>query len=109
MKIQANMLTSISSAKAAQVNKEDAKLKKACQDFESMLVKQMLDKMRGTVQKTDLFGSSQEEQTFQDMLDQQFSTSIAQSGSMKLGDMLYKQISKEIQNTAKVSGRTVDK
>ena len=33
---------------------DDAKLRQACQDFESIFVKQMLDSMRKTVQKTGL-------------------------------------------------------
>lgn len=79
---------------AKPVDKEDLKLRKACQGFEAMLVQQMLSTMRQTVEKSDVFGSREKEDIFQGMLDQQMADDLASKGSMGVADMLYKQLSK---------------
>lgn len=86
-------VSGISLAPQTQAAKEDAKLKRACQDFESVLVTYMLGQMRNTVQKTDLFGSSEKEDMFQGMLDQETAKDISTNGSMGIADMMYKQLS----------------
>jgi len=75
-----------------QATKEDAKMRKACQGFESMLVYQMLSKMRQSVQKSDLFGSGEQEDTFQGMMDQKLADHIAETRSMGIGDAIYNQM-----------------
>jgi flagellar protein FlgJ len=87
-------------------NKEDVALKKACKEFESLLITQMLQKMRDTVPKSDFFGSRKEEETFQAMLDEETAKNMASAGGIGLGDLMYKQLSK---NIAKVSEKSVDK
>ena len=72
---------------------QDKKLKKACQDFEAIFTGFMLKSMRKTVTKTDLFGSSKEEEMFQDMMDDEISKSASKNNSMGIADMLYKQLS----------------
>ena len=101
-----NLNTAVSSR-----DTEDVKLRKACQDFEAVLMKQMLSKMRDTVPENDLFGSSEEEKFFLDMMDQETAQQIAKSGSMRIAEILYKQLSGEIyiQNTAKALDKPVDK
>jgi peptidoglycan hydrolase FlgJ len=74
-------------------NVQDVKLRKACQDFESMLVAQLLSKLRDTVPKTDLFGSSEEEKLFRGMLDQEIAKEVSRTGSMGLAKLLYDQVS----------------
>jgi flagellar protein FlgJ len=93
MQINAASTTTMSADQTS--SKNDAKLHKACQDFESMMVSQMLSQMRQTVQKTDLFGSSEHEEIFQGMLDNQIANNVAQSGSMGIAKMLYEQISQQ--------------
>lgn len=75
-------------------NREDAKLRKACQGFEALLVQQMLSAMRQTVEKSDVFGSREKEDVFQGMLDQQMADEISRTGTMGIADMLYAQLSK---------------
>lgn len=78
--------------------KDDAALRKACKEFESVLVAQMLHKMRETVPKTDLFGSRDKEELFQSMLDDEFAARMSNSGSLMLADLLYQQLSNKKSN-----------
>ena len=77
-------------------SKEDVKLRKACQDFEALLLSQMLTKMRETVPKTDLFGSSEKEEIFQGMLDQEIAKEMANSSTMGIAELMYSQLSKNM-------------
>lgn len=90
-----NALSTANISSAGTSSKADAKLHKACRDFEAMLVSQMLGEMRQTVQKTDLFGSSEKEEMFQGMLDNEIAKDVSQNGSMGIGDILYRQISRQ--------------
>ena len=83
----------ITSAGKAPVDKEDAKLRKACQDFEALLISQMLKAMRETVPKNELFGSREKEEIFQGMLDQELAGQMAKTGSLNLAKLMYAQLS----------------
>lgn len=107
MRIQPGLIFNASPAKNMPVNKEDASLKKACSEFESMLVLQMLKQMRASVMKADLFGSGQKEEMFQDMMDEEIAKDFSKTGTIGLGDMMYRQLI--TQNTVKVSAESVDK
>lgn len=69
--------------------REQAKLKKACQDFESIFVNYMLSKMRESVPKDDLMGSSNGQDIYRGMLDEELSKQIVASGGVGLSNMLY--------------------
>jgi flagellar protein FlgJ len=86
-----NLLAADPAAKP-KTNAEDVKLNKACKDFESLMVQQMLSKMRASIPKSDLFGSKDKEEIFQSMLDEEYAKGVAESGSLGLGDMLYAQL-----------------
>lgn len=85
-----------STAPASVSCKEDAELRKACRDFEAVLVGQMLSSMRSTVQKSDFFGSDKKEEMFQSMLDDEISKNCSQNGSFHISDMIYEQMSRKI-------------
>jgi Rod binding domain-containing protein len=71
------------------------KLYQACVDFESIFVKQMLDSMRKTVDKTDgLLERSMSEDIFEDMLYDEYAKMMAQNGTFKLAETMYNQLSK---------------
>ena len=72
--------------------KQEAKLREACQDFEAVFLNHLLKSMRKTVTKSDLFGSSKEEEFFQEMMDYEVAKSISEKNSMGIADMLYKQL-----------------
>ena len=102
-------IESTSQMSATPAAKQDAKLKKACQDFESVLIQQMLTAMRQTVSKSDLFGDREKEDMFQGMLDQETSIQLSKSGSLKVAELLYKQLSiAEKPNTDKAPHGTLD-
>lgn len=74
-------------------NQDNSELLKACQDFEAILLQKMLTEMRKAVPKSDLFGSRTEEEAWQDMIDAELSTSITQTRSLGLAELLYTQLS----------------
>jgi flagellar protein FlgJ len=86
--LSTSRLESLNSAK----KKEVKELKKACKDFESIFMHQMLKEMRKTVNKTGMIHGGQAEEIFSDMLDQE----RAKSMSIGIGDMLFLQLSKAI-------------
>jgi len=75
----------------AKASKDDAKLKKTCQDMEAVFLNIMMADMRKTVQKSKLVDSSQED-TMQSMLDSEITKDMAKAGGMGLADMLYRQL-----------------
>ncbi len=72
---------------------DDAKLKEACSDFESIFIKQMLDSMRKTVQKTGLNDGGYAEELYQDMLYDQYAEKMAQTAHLGVAELMYRQLS----------------
>lgn len=91
MKISSTNINTLTTADV-----QDAKLRKACQDFEAVLIKQMLSKMRDTVPENDLFGSSEEEKIFQEMMDQETAVQIARKGCTGIAEILYRQLAGDV-------------
>ena len=76
--------------------KDKEELKTVCQDFEAILLDYMLKSMRNTVTKSKLLDGGLKQEIFESMYDQEISNYIAHSDkSMGLGDMLYKQLSRD--------------
>lgn len=84
-------------AEKAQVEKDDTKLKKTCQDMEAMFLNMMLADMRKTVQKSKLVDDSKED-IMTSMLDGEMTKNMAKAGGMGLADMLYRQLRMTAQN-----------
>ena len=82
--------------KKAVGEKDEKKLKEACRNFEAVFVNMMFSQMRSTIQKTDLMGGGFAEQTFEDMLYDNYSKEIAKGPGIGLADIMYKQLSKNI-------------
>ncbi len=72
---------------------EDARLKKACSDFQAIFIKQMLDTMRKTVQKGGLLEGGQAEEIFEDMLYDEYAQKMSETANLGLDDMIYRQLS----------------
>ncbi len=70
----------------------EQKLRKAASDFEAIFAQQMLKSMRDATLKSDLIKTSEGERVFREMLDQHRSEQLADSGSLGLGEMIYKQL-----------------
>ncbi len=70
----------------------DSRLRKACEEFESVFTYQLLRSMRRTVEKCDLFHGGQGEEMYETLLDQELSKSMAGMGERGLADLLYQQL-----------------
>jgi flagellar protein FlgJ len=76
-------------------NGDDAKLKKACQDFEAIFTTYMLKTMRTTIPKDVEGASGNQREIFESMFDQALSTEISHSKkALGIGEELYKELSK---------------
>ncbi|MBS5793968.1 MAG: rod-binding protein [Clostridiales bacterium] len=75
---------------------QDDELKEACTEFESYFLNMMFKSMRKTVVSNGgIFGKSNSEKIFQDMLDEQMTDKMAKQGGIGLADMMYKQLSRQ--------------
>lgn len=77
---------------------KEQKLKKACADFEAILVYQLLKTMRQTVPKGGFLSGSHGKDTFEMMLDQKLATDLAAKGNgLGLQKALYQQLTRQTQ------------
>lgn len=80
--------------------REEAKLKEACQQFEQMYLSQMFTQMRKASKmggcEEGMFGKSQSEEMFSDMLDQERAKTWAQDGGVGLANLLFQQMRKNL-------------
>ena len=74
--------------------KDEKKLKQACNDLEAIFVNMMFKQMRNSVQKSGMFDGGFAEDMYEDMLFDKYSEEVSKSNGIGLGDMLYKQLSK---------------
>ena len=72
---------------------EEDKLKQACSDFEAIFIKQMLDSMRKTVQKTGLNDGGYAEELYQDMLYDQYAEKMSKTAHLGVAELMYRQLS----------------
>lgn len=70
----------------------EARLKRACLEFESLFVSHMLKAMRKTVSEGGLIRESNEGKIFKSMFDEKLALEIAHSGGIGLGEILFEQI-----------------
>ena len=70
-----------------------SKLFEQCRKFESIFVKMMLKEMRKSVDKSDaLLSGGWAEDIYQDMLDDEYSKTMAKTAGFGLADQLYRQL-----------------
>ena len=72
---------------------KSSKLYKVSQEFEAIFIKQMLNVMRKSVNKTGLLDGGMAEEIFEDMLYDEYAQNMAESGSFGIADMIYRQLS----------------
>jgi len=71
------------------------KIKKACQDFESIFTYQLLKTMRQTVPKGSVMGNSSGKDTYYMLMDQKVAEDLSRKGNgLGLQKMLYEQLTK---------------
>ncbi len=90
--VLANDLAGMKGAKT----REMAELKKACQDFEAIFIKQMLNSMRKTVVPSDLTKRNMGEDIFEDMLYDKYAEKMAETAGLGVGDMMFAQLSRQL-------------
>jgi peptidoglycan hydrolase FlgJ len=75
--------------------KKDAQLEKACKEFESLFLNQLLTAMRKTIPKGGMDeeeGGSREREMYESMLDSEMAKSWSQSDGIGLANVLYQQL-----------------
>ena len=90
-----------SKLKSAYSEKDDAKLKEACEGFESMFLNMMLKEMRKTVPKGET-SSSYAMNMYQEMLDEEISETASKGKGIGIADAMYNQLSARLKNTYKI-------
>ncbi len=66
----------------------------ACQDFESLFIKQMLDSMKKTLNGAVVDGVGFGKEIYEDMLYNEYAQKIAKTARLGIAEMLYKQMIK---------------
>jgi len=79
---------------------DEAKLRKACQDFEAVFIGQIWKQMRSSVPKDGMF-HSKEEESYLSMFDQELSGKMSRSGGIGLSDLLYDNLSQRLVNASR--------
>ena len=80
------------SPKAVPANQQFAPLRKACQDFESLMLRQMLKSMRSTVQQNGLLGESHSGDIVQGMFDDNLAQVMADKNGIGIADILFERL-----------------
>jgi len=71
---------------------DDARLKKACSDFEGVLLNFMFQSMKKTIPGKGIFSGSQQKDMYESMFYQEISTKFARDRGIGIGDALYRQL-----------------
>jgi len=80
---------------AAVKNNDDKELKKACQEFEAIMLDMLYKQMKATVIKSSLTEKDPGRDIFESMLDEELMQAASKTGSLGLAESLYKQLSKQ--------------
>jgi len=67
----------------------------ACQEFEALLIQQMLRAMSSTLTSGSFFGAAAGSGIYQEMYEQELASAMSRSGGVGLASILYKQVSRE--------------
>jgi len=89
------MINAIANTRNAAVAPNDirqAKLEKACSEFESIFINNMLKSMRSAVSEDGLLGNTNESKIIQSMFDENLALGMATGKGMGLGKMLFESL-----------------
>ena len=78
---------------AAADKTNETKLRKACSDFEAIVLRQMLTSMRESIPKSGLLDGGYAEKMYQSMRDEELAKEMAGGKGTGLGELLFKQLS----------------
>lgn len=77
--------------------KDLASLRKSSQEFEALLLTEMLKSMRKAVPESGLFEKDTSTEIFRDMLDSETVKAASRGKGLGIADAIYKQMSKQIE------------
>jgi flagellar protein FlgJ len=66
-------------------------LRKAAEEFESLLIEQLVREMRKSVPRSELFGNRDSEQMFEELLDGEYARHMVRRGGLGIADLLMAQ------------------
>ena len=72
---------------------KNSKLYEVSQEFEAIFIKQMLDVMRKTINKSGLMDGGMAEDIFEDMLYDKYALNMSKTADFGLADSIYRQLS----------------
>lgn len=78
---------------------DEQQLKKVCKEFEGIMLDMMFKQMKASIPKSDLIPSDSGKDVFESMLDEKLMEEVSEGSGIGLADVLYKQLSKQV-NTA---------
>lgn len=84
----------------AMETKDQAELRKATQEMEAFFLSLLWREMRATIPRSGLFPRGLAEDIFEEMLDQAYAQAMAKAGGLGLADILYRQLSGELEETS---------
>jgi flagellar protein FlgJ len=74
-------------------NNNDKELKKACQEFEAIILNILYKQMKSTIIKSGLIEEDPGTGIFESMYDEQLMEQASKTGSLGLSELLYRQLS----------------
>lgn len=84
---------------AAVENRDDIELKKACREFEGIILNMLFKQMKAAVPKSEFLENSKTVEIFDSMLDEKLMEEASKRGSLGLADTLYKQLGKQLKTS----------
>jgi len=75
-----------------------AGLRAAAQEFESFLLYQLVQSMRKTIHKVEMFHGGRAEEMWEGMLDQELTRELAKAGGIGLAKMIYDQMASQVES-----------
>lgn len=85
-------------------NNDDKELKKACQEFEGIMLGILYKQMKATIIKSDLVEKDAGTEIFESMMDEALIEKASETGSLGLAESLYRQLSRKSAAGAKNDG-----
>lgn len=85
------------SLQAAMDSKDEKKLYESCQELESVFLSKVFESMRNTIPEGGLLEKSFAAETFESMLYDEYAKQSSKSGALGLGDLIYRQLSANLQ------------
>jgi len=93
-----------SKLRSAMTADSDAELKDACVQFEELMLGIMYKSMKATIQRAELIKADPGREIFEQWQDDALMKKIAERGTFGLADMMYKQLSRRMQNAYEFIG-----